>query len=631
MSEQTELLDTIEQGYRGILEVLGQCEISGLPPEVRVAAYISRAALQYDLLKEQIEQAAGARPEVILPQGPLIPTEDMMKVHPDAVIGALVEATAITLGMEARTNGWLDKRRYVVLPPLPSVGDDERFKAGWTEVLAMYWRRWRRVEERRRFLGGTLKDYVPPDLPSGMPPETRRLTIYRLRAEEALDYIANERLTDWLGQTFLGQTFVEILTQTNADAKARVIEASAPLLPGAFVTAQEVHAAESLTELLGYEILQDTERPGGMRLVEWVRGYAVLQALAESRQKTLSGPDRLTFIIERKDLLATLHRCGLEDPSAERLVDAASLKDGSRDMFDCPLIRMAGDSLMVFAPGLLTANLPAVVLSVIGASGEALSRKGRAFEAAMLKFFREQGLRAESFTAWRDQAEYQYDLVVVWGDYVFVVECKNQSLSNRHPVRAYYFELQMASYGEQVKRLAEALKSHPAILRERMGIDTEGKTIVPCVLNSLPYSRPGADDGVYFTDSSSLKRFFRERHLHLSTSHPIEEHVKILHRTAMYAQWAGDAPAPEDLMRQLEDPFQIRLMLAHTEIAARPFSIAPGHFVAAQEFVRTEMTIESYAELVGKSAEAIRIESTEVARNVDVLRARLRKERGEAT
>jgi hypothetical protein len=189
----------------------------------------------------------------------------------------------------------------------------------------------------------------------------------------------------------------------------------------------------------------------------------------------------------------------------------------------------------------------------------------------------------------------------------------------------------MASYSEQVKRLAEALKRHPDILRERMGIDTEGKTIVPCVLNSLPYARPGADDGVYFTDSSSLKRFFRERHLHLSTSHPIEENVKILHRTAMYEQWAGDAPTPEDLIRQLEDPFQIRLMLAHTEIAARPFSIAPGHFVAAQEFVRTEMTIESYAELVGKSAEAIRRESTEVTRNVEALRARLRQERGETT
>ena len=60
----------------------------------------------------------------------------------------------------------------------------------------------------------------------------------------------------------------------------------------------------------------------------------------------------------------------------------------------------------------------------------------------------------------------------------------------------------------QVSRQAHALRSYPDILMERAGIDSTGKTIVPCVLNSLPFSMNGCPDGVYVTDWSALKRFF---------------------------------------------------------------------------------------------------------------------------
>ena len=72
------------------------------------------------------------------------------------------------------------------------------------------------------------------------------------------------------------QTFQEMSLKTNMDAKASGIAMPLALPPAAFVSAQEGHAGVSLSEMLGYSIIEDNETPGGLRLVEWLRGFAVL-------------------------------------------------------------------------------------------------------------------------------------------------------------------------------------------------------------------------------------------------------------------------------------------------------------------------------------------------------------------
>jgi hypothetical protein len=94
--------------------------------------------------------------------------------------------------------------------------------------------------------------------------------------------------------------------------------------------------------------------------------------------------------------------------------------------------------------------------------------------------------------------------VLVWGGYVFLFECKNRSLSGFDPVQAYYFGLENRSNAGQVLRLTDALERYPDILTEQFGPEAAGKKIVPCVLNSMPFSLPGMQDGVYFTDWSVI-------------------------------------------------------------------------------------------------------------------------------
>ena len=610
-------INQIEQGYRGILSLLDGCDISRLPPETRASACITRAAHQFWLIKKDIDSMLRSRKETTWPSGPLMMTEASSPVSPDAIVCTLVEAAAITLVMEGHNNKWFDGDNHLVLPSLPDVSEADQFKSGSTELLAIFWQLWRRTEERWRFLGGSLETETAPHLPSWSPKGVEEVITYQPDDPQVFDYIANERLNDRLGMTL-----IEMMVETNIESKAAGIARTVPLLPEAFVTVQEAHAAVSLCETLSYDIASDQEKPGELRLVEWLRGYAVLTKIAEDRSNGGRDETNIVFALAPADLIAVLEKCGLRNGAAGTFVRAVTLGSSSRDLFDCPLIKLTDGSLMVFGPGLIGSNPARIILSQIANLGEPLSRKGKAFEADILQFLKKQGLVVDSFSVNRGGEEYEYDVVLYWGDYVFVLECKNHSLSNHHPAQAYYFGLQIHSSAKQVKRLAENLARNPEILRGRFGPEAAEKKIIPCVLNSLPYALPGQIDGVYFTDASGLKRFFQERYFHLKTPHRSNDTVQILHRTAIHSLWSGESPSADDLIQQLEDPFQLKVMLAHIRLGTRIFATGPQRAVCAHHFARDEMSIDSYADVVGVSGTAVRKEMAEIGRQVKKLRKR---------
>jgi hypothetical protein len=619
LSQDVDLLIKIEQGYRGILKLLDNSDISSLSADIRVGAYIGRAVLQYFHVIKEFNAAIRTRKDYHVVNSPLFISANKQPVSPDGIITSLVESLSSTLIMEAYKNNWLDSDKCVILPPLPRVGEDEYFKAGLTEVLAMWWRSWRRTEERRRFLGGTFEEHTAPDLPAWAPREAQHLTIYSPseEADRFFDYAANERLNDRLMQTF-----AEMLIETNMTSKATGIRNSVPLLPKAFVSAEEAHAAVSLSEVLSYNIADDDERPGGLRLSEWLRGYAVLKELASDHEREESSVAELSFTITRGELTDLLKRCGFSPDAAVCFINAATLKVSSRDLFDCPLIKMADGTLMVFAPAVITANLARVLLSTIANLGNPLARKGKAFERYILSSLESKKLRAKAFKVKREGEEYQYDIVTDWGDYVFIFECKNHSLSNHQPVQAYYFDLENRSNAKQVNRLTEALRRYPDILKEQFGVDVTKKTLVPCVLNALPYSRFGKLDGVYFTDASTLKRFFQERYVHLKTPYQLDKDITFLHRVALHSLWASDQPSPEDLIRQKEEPFQLKLMLGHMELGSTGFAVGPSEIIVTHEFKRTEMNIESFCDVLGVSSKSVRKEMAAVATRVEKVKKR---------
>ena len=606
-----EVIAQIEAGYHEISRTQDNTVAAKLLPETQASAALARAAATYkDLMNAFASTTRQAK--VLTLQSARIKGPDGASYSPDGVLANIVSGTTMTMMLLGYGFKWFDKDKFLVLPDLPAVSDEEIYKAGLTEALAGSWRQWERMEQRCRYFGGELQVAVPPDLPQWVPEQAEKVISYHhLTDREILDQVANDRLGDRLVQTFQ-----EMSLQTNMMSKASGIDKPLELPPGVFVSSQEAHAGVAMSEILGYSIVDDDERPAGLRLVEWLRGYATLQVLAQERYDQF-GQSGIYFAIPRVELLGIFERVGMHDGAAATFIDRASLRVGSRDLFDQPLIRTADDKLILFGPGLLTADPARVTLSALGNESEQLGRKGKAFEKQMLAFFEDQHLVAKTFKFNKDGEEYEYDVIVEWGDYVFVFECKNRSLSGYHPVAAYYFALEVDSAVRQSKRLVSGLLNSPALVLERTGIDISNKRIVPCVLNSLPYARSGENNGVFVADASGVKRFFEERYLHVNRPHHLKnKNAVILHRTAVKDVWEAESPTPEGLVRYLTDPFQIELLLAHTTGRRHAFGLGERTVVDELDLIRTDMSPASVATLFGADPGSVAREQELVTKSI---------------
>ena len=623
VTSELALIKFVERGYRGVLDQLASCDISKKSGMVRVSAAISRACYEYqDLMRRRDQKIANSEYLNVLSANVQLENEAGSIFSADGVVEGLSETLAMTLIMEAHKNAWFDGD-IVVLPELTTVDDTERFQAGSTQIYAVFWRHWQRIEKRRRYWGGEIREVQGDERPDELRDDEKVLMEYipsddRSEKGEMYDYLANTRLRDRLVQTFMEMQF-----ETGLPEQIVGIGAGAALPPRQFVSAAEGHACVSLCEILGYSIVDDQERLGGLRLIEWVRGYAVLQEIAKSRteQDNLSGDD-FAILLKESELMAMLTQCGLSHDRASEFITRTCLSRASQDMFDTPLVRVGPSRYLLFAPSVTHMGIAVVVLSSLSSLGEALSRRGNAFEQSVRRRFQEFGFKCFTFKAHRDGEEFEYDAVVPWDDHLFIFECKNRSLSGNDPVQAYYFDQQVSSHAKQVRRQAEALRRFPDIVDQNIGPEYVGMTVVPCVLNSLPYSQIGTTDEVYFTDASALFRFFDKRDITINCPHRLGK-TTILHRVPVSSFWSGDEPTVADFLKHLAAPHQLVLQLKHLRKSPIYTRLSDSEFARMNEWSICEMTPESICEAMGVDANAVMQEIDAVAEVTDELHSDL--------
>jgi hypothetical protein len=628
ITNELALIALIEHGYRGILDVLGKCAISQQPAPVRISGSISRACSEYQELIRRLDNTFAETKEINPMSDIRLHDDDGNTFSADAFLEGLSESVAMTVIMEAYKNSWFSGDT-VILPDFPPVGDEERYQSGSTQALALCWRQWQRVEKRRRFLDGDLLLYAGDKRPAGLPDPITALIAYHpaqkgLSEREVYDYLANTRLHDRLIQTFM-----EMDIETGVSWQGAGITGGAQLPPAQLVSTDEAHADVSLSELLGYSIAQDDERPGGLRLIEWVRGYTVFKEIAKARteNKVASGDDH-AILLGEAELIDILRTCGLKDDLAPLFIARTCLHRSSRDMFDCPLIRVKSSNYLLFAPAVIHLNIVMAVLSNLSNRGEELSRKGKAFERSIHEMFHKRGMEVFAFHVRRDGQDFEYDAIVPWEGHLFLFEYKNRSLSGNDPVHAYYFDLEVASQTKQVRRLADSLAAHPDIIEQQMGAQYANMPIVPCVLHSLPYSRANDLDGVYFTDASALRRFFEQPYFRIKVPHRIAN-ATLLHRTAVRKFWKGSAPTAEDFLEQLRNPFQLDLSMKHLDIHPVQFAVSETEIALTHELIRTEMTARSVCEAVGVNADKVLQEIATITEKAAALRSELERCVGE--
>jgi hypothetical protein len=553
-------LRLIESGYRTIIGHLRGLDASRLAPELRVSAIL-------DLTADRREQIRVASADAIVIDGVIDPLglgiDDGHghSVSPDVPIDVDVTTTTMALKMEAHQRGWFDDNGQFVLPDRRPSRAEDRAAVHELLIAAQAWRHWAWMEEETRYFGGTLTDVDAQTFPEEYREKGVRRLLHHVPGAagwHALDLAANERLL-----VGMKQQSARMLFETNISEASSGISGRVELFPKAFVSTEEVHSAQALDKALSSSIATDTSLYRGLRLVEWIRGYAVLQQIvSDAYDASNYDPARLNIEMERAELVALLQRLGLAGPKAETFISLATFDRISRDLFDTPLIRVGVKTILIFGAGLLGAIPAQTTLSRLATLKQSLEGRGKAFERAMLAFMKDQGLDAQAKKVKRGREEYDYDLLVRWEERIFLFECKSRSLSGNNLIASYYDSLEIGSQVKQVRRLVEGLARHPDILEEVFGPGANELELVPCVLNVLPMSLPTPIEGIYFIDAAALTRLFHSPAFTASVGGSADADSKcVMADVQTHRLWAGPAICSDDLMRQLQSPVQLELML----------------------------------------------------------------------
>jgi hypothetical protein len=585
--EHDKRLKDIDGVYQGILNLLKRTAAATMRPELRVAALLDRANREYIKLQEKMLKAILKNAELDLDVATL--TDDNgHEYSPEGVHEMLLETFASTLGMEAHINKWYDANGLLVLPSLPSASKKNRYAAGSVQLLAAAWKHWQFAERRQRYLGAVLAEHTTL-------PEAWEQTPFKSFWEsspardnlEFYDYLANSRLAERLKQNW-----ATVLVNKNCRALVSDINGSVELLPKGFVSLGEIHSATALSRLLSGEIFDDPKEYAGLTFTEWVRGYSALQAISQAALDA-GDPKGLTIRFAKPDLAAILARLGLRNGKADVFIGHAIYRKASRDMFDQPLIQMEDGSVLLLALASGTSSIPNVILSTLGMLKVSLDSRGKRFEKKMIEFLGRQGIKAKNIQCNRGGETFDYDVAFVWGDYLFLLECKSRSLSGGDPSRAYFFSLGIREVVEQVKRLADGLKRYPDIIPSYFP-EAAGKEVVHCVINSLPYTMYGGIDGIRFTDEGSFTRFFQQSEIGKRSLGLDSGIGDIDANTAIAFLWDGAKPTPEDLLRQLDTPIQLVMATAHSQLSPVDVPVDEHTLLRLIQYHRTNSTQDSY-------------------------------------
>jgi hypothetical protein len=577
-----------EDGHIRILGALERCPISAHPAPARFSAAFTRAEHRLAELGAMIENALGSGASFSVPGGVTLTDENDEPRSADALLTSVVQGLSGFLKMEAYQGRLFTKAGWVELPPLPAATEEDLGLYGPCEALGVFWLRWELLHQKALYGDQAIEVLVGAALPSNCPPQITQIVT---RPDDAnfADWAANERALDREGIAHR-----DLVTTTNVQTVAKGISGTLAALPTEWISGEEVAQSLSLSEAVGFDITQDTTLYAGLRLTEWVRGYMALNAWADTKPKSADPILRTS----RQDLMDVLTRLSFSTAQADTFLDAVSFGRTSRDLWDTPVVRTKTDWLVVGA-GVSSPRLAKVIPSLLASKDVQIKRKGPAFEARVLAFLREHGLDALAVTAWRDGAEYQYDALVPWGDKLLLIECKNKGLSGNDPMQAYHFVQGLEEDIEQVRRLVKGLKTWPEIITDKFGADAAGLTIVPILLHNETFQLPGTFEGVYVYDWSALSRFFEAPYFRFAHDHQIAPGQIFRNRVAVKRIWAGETPTADDLIAEMNDPLQLKVLNQVTEVVQSVFSLDEETLALDWSIIRHPTTAEAYAAACG--------------------------------
>lgn len=580
------------EGYRRILSNLASTSYASMPVGRRVPAVLVRAAEHAALLWDELNRAVD-RHSYFNAQAIAVRDAKGRPLSPDAVNDEFAAIASNTLAMEARQAGWIIDE-VVVIPSFPQLSVEDIQAVEQNDRTALAWRNWARVEEGARFEGGDITATTTPD----------GRTVFEVQngPDRWHEYAAQARRNDRADQNIL-----EI--SRSADLKGKVGDwlSGVPLPPDAYVDEGEIFGVGALSDVLGYAIKDDTQLIDGLRIIEWIRGLAVLSNLATSRENSpMPGQHKMLPTFTDAELIEALKRNALEPEKAATFIDQMTFRRDTLDLYDAPLIQIGVDNKILFSATVKAVNISGVLLSLFACKEVNFEEKGHAFEKRVLERLKAANLEAISYKTSREGQQYDFDVLLLWDDHLFVFECKNRSVPFDRPVQSRHFAFSVEGHAKQVIRLVGALKNWPDILTNAFGRPISPKVIVPVVLNNLPYARPGLFHGAYFYDFGALGRFLARPGLGARIAMPLGGGRVRYHDIDALRLWKADRPDAHDLMAQLEDPAQLHVLRHHTNIQSFEFPIDKQTIARTTQFISDGQSHYTLAGMAGLKHRQVR-------------------------
>ncbi len=343
-----------------------------------------------------------------------------------------------------------------------------------------------------------------------------------------------------------------------SNAKDRVrnprVEAVA-LAPDELVSELEMVTLYTLDMDMHFNPIKNATSFGGLTIVEWLRGYCVLEeCYAGDFPESSDG----IIQIDAGEFGSTLERAGLSRPKAKAFLERVTFQAGRRDLYDAPLLRTRDGRIFFLAALYRGIDVALIISSQIGSQKLSVDSKGKAFEKAVLKMFATAGLTAKTFKFTIGNIQYDCDVAVLWDGHLFLFECKNYGLPTGDPAdRLFFWNRQMEAM-QQVERIATDLSEHPEVVRRQFGDDATWDKIHAVVLNASLLSFPTSGKGTFFYDASALGRFLKGGTLNEIRSLPVEgKWVDV--SVEIKRLWTGARPTPLDLLREMEHPSQVTM------------------------------------------------------------------------
>lgn len=298
------------------------------------------------------------------------------------------------------------------------------------------------------------------------------------------------------------------------------------------------------------DILEDNTQYKGLTIREWILGFLSLRELS----------DKYGF---RGVSIETIKKCFLKnginfDRKADSLINYLTYKKERRsDLYDNPLIRIDDGTLLIFPLTIKNSNIEKILSSIFSKFDLHILDKGKRFENEVFNDLKklEEYLPIKvsdtKFSVKTDKKEqYQFDAIMEWGDYVFIIECKNRSIPTTDYISLNQFDEKLIEYIKQVDRLEYGLFKNP----KKHGINLVNKKILKIVLNSLPFSLDYPINNIYFTDYSCFSRFFSSKEICLER---MSEQNQVEVEKVVQTLWSGNEPTPEDFIKYLTAPPQV--------------------------------------------------------------------------